>query len=1033
MIAFIRWNNVMSPRKGSAFKLKIVLWIFLLLIQFKVAYAQNIVSGTIKDAGGQAMPGVSIKIKNTNTGTISEESGKFSLTAAQSDVLVVSAIGFALRELKVTDIPKSGDIVLEEHVSELDQAIVVGYGTQKVQNLTGSVGNVSGVELTKRPSPNIQNLLQGRVSGLNIVQGSGQPGRDNASILIRGRGSFGASSAPLVLVNGVIGSMENLSPSDIAEVTVLKDAASAAIYGARAANGVILITTKSGKKGQNTIEYGTSVGTSTATRLPDLVTNSALYMEMRNTARVRNNQPAMYTQAQIDEYKNATDRTRFPNFDWVDYAFNRGSTMNHNLSLSGGSEKTTYNVSLNTLRQNGIIDHNDYKRYNALMDFKTQINKSVSIGANVNFSNQKITEPWLVNDNLVLLIYHSSPLFSPYLPDGSGRIAASSYVGIPAGNRSFQTMMDGGKTNSKYNIANAQGFVNVQLLKGLLWQVKGAFTYDTREVTNRQYATPEYYFQPDATGQYAYSDDGYPYYYGVNQSNSKSVTSTVYSTLTYEKQLGKHHYLNVLAGYEQQQNHSASLMGQRIGFPNNSLNELNAGSASGQITGGTATEWALQSFFGRANYAFKNKYLLEVNARYDGTSRVAAQNRWGLFSSASAGWKLSEENFIKESLPWVDNLKLRASLGTLGNQEILIGGQPAYYPYQDILGIAPYPFNGNLQPGATITRLIDKNLQWEVTKVADVGLDIDIKGGLFGATVDWFDKNTTGILTTRQDVPSNIGLAPPTTNAGAMQNRGWEIELRHQNRLGEFTYGANFIVSSYTNKVTKVLAPNPGVFEVGRAFNSYFLYEMAGVFQSQQEIDSSPKQPNSGILKPGDIRIKDRSGNGTIGPEDRFSVNPFPAYTYSFGLNAGWKGFALSAFFQGVQGQKFQVSGWGFDPFTQESAPDSRFLNAWTPENPSNTVPAIYSSGYPGVNGYTSTYSLLDASYLRLKNVYLSYSLPQKVMEKVHSKGLTVYLSGDNLVTFTKYQGTDPELLNGGRYARFPQLKTFTAGLNIKF
>ncbi|MCW3115453.1 MAG: TonB-dependent receptor plug [Segetibacter sp.] len=989
---------------------------------------RGVITGKVINDRGEPLSGVTVHLGGTNTTVISGADGSFSIRIpGNSGKLTFSYVGMQTQEVSVSDNGNNVEVRLIAIESSLDDVVVVGYGTQKKVNLTGSVGSVSGKELVKRPTPNVQNLLQGRVAGLDVVQSTGQPGRDNASILVRGQGSFGASSAPLILVDGVIGTINNLSAEDIADVSVLKDAASAAIYGARAANGVILITTKKGKKGQNTVEYSTNVASSQATILPELIYNSVQYMELRNKAAIRFGQPAFYTDEQINWYRNPTNKEQYPNFNWMDYSFRKAPSVNHHLGFSGGSDKTSFNVSLNYFQQDGILQKNDYKRYNGLIDFSSQVHERVNIGVNVNFSYQNIIQPWLTNDDLVLIVYHSAPTYGPYLPDGSGRVTSAAFPGESAGQRSLSAVIENGaQTTRAYNV-NTQAYANVDLMRGLQLQVKGAFTFYTEDYRNHQFGVPSYYFIPNTNGQYIQYDNGAPGFLGVNQTMSQSITKTFYSTLNYTTKIARNHNIKGLLGYEQQDNRSPFLSGSRRNFPNNTLVELNAAAAAGQTTGGNTTEWALQSFFGRVNYDFKGKYLLEANSRYDGSSRVHQDNRWGLFSAVSAGWRLSEEEFMKATLPAITNLKLRASLGTLGNQEI------GNYPYQDILDITAYPFGGNLNSGAGISRLRDRNLRWETTKVTDFGMDIDIKNGLIGATVDWYNKQTSGILTQRQDVPASVGLSAPITNAGSMENKGWELELRHQKSIGSFNYSVYGIYSAFRNKVTKVLAPNKGIFEVGLPYNSIYTYEWIGIFQSQDEINKSPKQPSSGNLKPGDLKIADRDGNGIVGPEDRISISPFPSYTYSFGLNANWKGFTFSTFFQGIEGRKLLVNGWGIDPYFQGAPPPAKFLNAWTETNPSTTVPAVYLNGYPGVSGYQSTYYLMDASYLRLKNVYLSYRLPKNLIGKIRSKEMTVYVSGDNLLTFTNYEGADPERAGGGRYAQFPQLKVFTAGLNIKF
>jgi len=995
--------------------------------------AQSLIKGQVLDANNHPLPGVSV----TNTGvklnnkTVTNKQGQFSVPGEKGNILEISIVGYISQKVTVqnTDV----NVVLQESNTNLDEIVVVGYGTQKKINLSGSVSSVSGKTITERPVPNIQNLLQGRIAGLDVVQPSGEPGRDNASFNLRGLGSTGASPSPLVLIDGILGSMNNLSPQDIESVTVLKDAASASIYGARAANGVILITTKKGRAGTNAIEYNGSWSLSYATKKPDLITNSVTYMEMYNQARLRSKQLPQYTEAQIDLYRNNPNSEQYPNFNWIDYVLGKGPMQNHNLNFSGGSEKTTYNLSLNYLDQNSVTKGYNYDRYNALLDFSTQAHKRVKIGANVNFSYQDAKAPWLTSSDLLLLAYAAAPTYKPFLPDGSGRVTNKDFVNVIGGNRSVEEVYNtGSQYTQNYNV-NAQVYADVNLMKGLNWLSKAAVTFFNQDYKNRQFKSPSFAYQPDVNGEYEQVSTGNPTYSGLRQSSVRNLTKTFYTTLNYNTVLAEDHNLSALAGYEQQNNRSTNLNGNRYDFPNNTIMELNGSSPLNQELSGGAFEWALQSIFGRINYDYKGKYFLEGNIRYDGTSRVDPTYRWGLFGGGSAAWKISEERFIKDKVSWLDNLKLRASYGALGNQEIVTNGSPNYYPYQDILTPTSYPFSSTLSSGLFLTRLTEKNLRWEQTAITDFGLDVDLFKGLFGATVDWYYKNTTDILAQRTDLPSNVGVSAPVVNAGAMTNKGIEIELRHQNRVGEFTYGANFLFHSYRNKVTKVLAETLGTFEVGQPYNNYFIYDWVGVFQNQEEINNSAKQPNSGVLKPGDLKIRDVDGNGSVGPEDRIRISRFPSYNYSFGLNAGWKGFNVSAFFQGVQGQKVLVNGWGYDPFTQGSAPPAKFLNAWSPTNPSNTIPAVYLQGYPGVAGYNSTYFIQDASYLRLKNLYLSYNFPERITKKIGATGLTLYVSGDNLITWTKYEGNDPERAGSGNFAQYPQLRIYTAGLKVKF
>jgi TonB-linked SusC/RagA family outer membrane protein len=982
--------------------------------------------GTILDENGKPLPGATIKVKGANRSTISNGDGYFSLDNIPDDaVLVITFVGYATREVSIKQ--NLDGIQLKPAHGELNEIVVVGYGTEKKINVTGAVASVSGTTLRERPVTNIQNLLQGRIPGLTVVQPTGEPGNDVGSLQIRGLGSYGASSSPLVLVDGVESSLSNLSPQNIESVTVLKDAASSAIYGSRSANGVILVTTKNGKRGTNIIEYSNYFGTTKATKLPSLITNSATYMNMYNQALERNGLPDLYTQAQIDAYKSGNGNAQYPNFNWMKYYFHSAPIQNHNLALSGGDSVSTYRISLDYQKQKGILAGYDYNRYNGGFNYSRKVNKMVTVGTNTNFSYENALSPIFTNDNAVLLIYAQAPTFAPTLPDGSGRVAIADYSTNQTPNRTlYERQNNGFQLAKNYNV-NAQAYVNVNIIKGLDWKTTGALVFYNQDYKNRTYTAPfpVYFFQPDATGQYVQAN----HTVGNNlyQFSERDLTLTANSTISYQKDFGSAHHLGALAGYEQINNSSTNINGNRYAYTNIIINELNGGPSDGQNVNGDQSQYALQSFFGRATYNYKGKYFAEADIRRDGTSRVAY--KWGTFGGGSAGWRISEEDFIKKNISWVDNLKLRVSYGQLGNQAI------GNYPYQTVLSGTNYPFNNNgstsLLPGVSRGGLTDPNIHWEKTAITDVGLDVNIFNGLFGGAIDWYYKNTTGILASLPGVPASIGLGAPTVNAGAMTNKGVEIQLTHQNHISDFTYGVNVALTLNRNKVTQVLSPNPGVFQTGLPFNSYYLYVWDGIFNSQTEIDASPKQPNSGTLKPGDLKIKDVNGDGLIDTKDQVSFNPFPSYTYSFGVNAGWKGFSITTFFQGVQGQKTYVNGWGFDPFIQGAAPTTEFLNAWTPQNHSQTVPAVYQNGYPGVSGYNSTYYLRDASYLRLKNINLSYTFPKTVLRSIWLKGLTIFVSGDNLITWTKYPGADPERAGSGRYAQYPQIKTYTAGLKV--
>lgn len=992
------------------------------------ALPQLDVSGVVTDGGGQPLEGATVAVKGTVSATQTDQTGRFLITAKEGSILIFSSIGYNSLEVPVTS-SRTYNVTLEEDSESLDEVVVIGYGSQKKINLTGSVSSVSSDVLLKRPTPNVSNMLQGRVAGLQITQGTGQPGSENTSVTIRGQGSYGASSAPMVLIDGVLGSLASIAPEDVASISVLKDAASAAIYGARAANGVILVTTKRGSTGAPTISYSNNFAMHEATQLPDLIWNSAETMELWNKAVAHSGSGyATFTQAEIDAYRNGS-APHYPNYNWVDNTFKKALVHNHHLSVSGGSEHSTYQLSLGYLNQDGVLPGHGHQRYTGMISVNTELKDWISVGSNISLAQRDRHAPTFENDNYVLLIYSQTGLAQPFLPDGSGRYSARAYDKIWQNRNPVAIANEGGRDRTDYNI-RAQANIDIKPFTGLTWSTKVAVNLDEAHDKLRAYDVDAYYYQDkNSDGDFGYAGNSWPVLdNGLNQDNYRTNLYTLFSTVQYDKTAGNHDF-SVLGGYSQENQKYSHLGGSRIGIPSPVLSELNAGTPQGQSTRGTGYEWAIQSFFGRLNYNFSGKYLLEANLRYDGTSRIHRDSRWGLFPSVSAGWRLSQERFM-QSADWIDELKIRLSYGKLGNQEI------SNYPYQDILSQANYAFGSGLSPGVYVTRLTDKSLVWETTEVFNVGLDYSMLNDLLGLSLDVYRKNTTDILYT-QPIPASVGLSAPTVNFGAMMNTGIDLELRHRNQIGEVNYRVVGIFNTYRNEVTRLLAPSIGgntISRVGDPWGSFYMLEWIGVFQSEADVENSPTQPFS--PKPGDLKFKDQDGNGSVGQEDRVIIDgAHPKFAYSLGIDVGYKQFDLSAFLQGVQGRQLYVNQFGMEPFYQAGAPPVKWRNAWTPENPTNELPHIYVGGnseYSPVNGNASTFFLQDASYLRLKNVQIGYNFSPEMVNRIGLGGLRVFVSGDNLLTFTKYEGADPERAGNGRFAQYPQVRIFSAGLNVK-
>jgi TonB-linked SusC/RagA family outer membrane protein len=1009
-------------------------------------FQSTTITGKVTNEKGEPLGNVTVQAKGkTRVTVLTASDGSFSITVpAGTTELIFSYVGSEIQEVAIAG-KTTLDIQLKPEDNTLGDVVVVGYGTQKKINLTGAVASVSGKLLTQRPAPNSANLLEGRVTGLQVIQPSSEPGRDAPSLLLRGRTTFQSSTAPLVLIDGVTGNINNVAPNDIENITVLKDAASAAIYGARAANGVVLITTKKGKKGAPVISYNVNVSRYSPTAMPDFVTNSAEYMEMYNAAATRAGVAFKYDPAEIAKYKNAADRNLYPNFDAVDYYFKPALVTNHNLSVSGGNDKSAYNLSVNYLNQEAMLPVYNFKKYNALFNYSNQLSNAVSIGTVMNITYKNRQEPPFTSENMALLVYAAGPLITPFLPDGSGRIISKAYVNEGKNRNAQEALAMGWQNTKEYNI-NAQAYMDVKLLKGFTWSSKLAINYTDEYYKMYQHPYNSYYSQvrdPAANNDYLFYNLG-PDQLGVTDQYSKTISPTIYTTFTYDKKIADDHNIKLLAGYEQLSNKFQTLRAKRINTVSTALTELAGYSPTGELVlnsfvrlpGLSAPfEWALQSYFGRINYDYKGKYLLEANARYDGTSRVSPEYRWGFFPSVSLGWLASKEDFIRDNASWISNLKLRASYGTLGNQDI------GNYPFQDVLALnVNYPFDNNaLTQGAVLSAFRDRSIQWESTRTSDIGLDLDIFKGMFGVTFDWFRRNSFDIIATPL-LPSSLGLSVQPINNAKMHSQGFELELRHENVIGKVNYGLNFALSSAKNKVDQIYVPSltaGNIRQVGYAYEAHYLYEWNGIFQEEDITDpKTPKHTLNPSPKAGDLKMKDQNGDGIIDTKDLVVFDgAYPDFIYSFGGHAGYKGFELNFFFQGVEGTKNRVNNWGVDPFMQGTPPTTKWRDAWTPQNRSNTLPGIYTAGYTGVSAYNnSTYFLMDASYLRLKNVMLSYTFPKTIFSRIKAQGLTVYVSAENLLTFTNYEGSDPERSGTtGNYVQYPQARVLNAGLNIKF
>lgn len=1013
------------------------------LMEQKV-YGSVDIRGRVIDSEGRPIPGASVKVKGTTKAVITDTDGSFQLKGiADGSLLEISFIGYTSVEIKASK--DLGNIELKQSDAKLDELVVVGYGTQKKVNLTGAVASVSGAVLTKRPVASAAAMLEGLLPGVGVVQSKGQPGEGNVSIQIRGKGTFsGAGENPLILIDGIPGNMESLNPSSIESVTVLKDAASAAIYGSRAANGVILVTTKDGKGGDGKVRvtYDFNYGIHSPTKMLDMVTNSADYMRAWNT-RIRNANYGVdiptrqYPQTEIDKYANATDRILYPNFNWIDYMIKPAPTTMHNLSVSGG-QQTHYNLALGYIDEKGTMSPYRYRRINMQVNVVSEVSKKFKVGATALLKNG-ITNSTNSNGggdaNQFLTILAQPPTIMPTLPDGSGRYSWRSHP-FEENNWNPLLLANEQPQVDKNYTANAQVWSDWEILKGLHWNVKAA----SNVIINKG----SVFQKPMLT--FSYLDPSIPGYTNPIASLSKSdnydVYTNLYSYLTYDKKIGLHNF-NLMAGYNNEKDNYEFMNAYRSNFASTTTPELNAGSQTGQTNGGSSSAWAIESYFGRFSYNFNGKYLIETNLRYDGTSRLSSANRWGSFPSFSAAWRLSEESFMQSTRSWLSNAKIRASWGRLGNQNI------GTYPYQALLTYAGvYPFdNASLTQGVAQTALNNEDIKWETTTSSNLGLDLTLFNKL-SLSVDVYKKYTKDILRGAQ-VTGIVGLGAPTINSGAMQNTGVDFEMQYTDKVesGPFKdlkLNAKVILSAFKNKLVKfgVRQDNgSNVYEEGRPWGTFYLLQSDGIFQTAEEVANSPKQFGENT-KPGMMKWKDVSGpdgkpDGKIDNNDRVLMEDgvFPKFTYGFNLNLEWKNFDVYGFFQGVAGSKVLLNGgsnsWGIVPFSQGSAPTKEQLaEAWTPENHSNAFPML---GDPVSFNHPSTLLLRDNSYFRLKAIQIGYSLPNKWVGKLGLQGVRIYFAGDNLFTFTPYGGLDPERSGSGTYVSYPQNRVISFGLSAKF
>jgi len=993
--------------------------------------------GVVKDAAGEAIIGASVVVKGTTNGSITDFDGNFELSGVKKGaILQVSYVGYITQEVKYNG--QALNVILKEDNMNLEEVVVVGYGTQKKANLTGSVANVNNKLIESRPITSVSAGLQGLLPGVTVTQRSGQPGADTGTIRVRGTGTFNAAD-PMVIVDGVESTMNDIDANDIESISVLKDAASAAIYGSKAANGVILITTKRGKAGQSQVNYSGLFGWQSATELPEYAT-SAQYAELTNLALKNNGLAPRYTDAEIQKFKDGSDPYNYANTDWQDLLYTEsGFQTQHNINLNGGTEQMRYNASVGYQGQDGIIRHAGKDQYNMRLNLDGKVKSWLESSFSMSYSRIDITEPTNPYVGGLAQIFRQVNMISPMVPykkeDGS-------YGTIGDGNP-IAWLDNNATTDYKRHNLQAIGSLKFIILPELSIKAMGSYKlyYQDQHEMRKALKFTETWTQGSFDKLYE------------TTTNYDRVTGDIVAE--YTDSFGAHN-VHAMAGYHAELYKYKQTQAYRQNFPSNSLTDLNAGGTANMSNSGYTRELAMLSYFGRVNYDYAGKYLLEGNVRYDGSSRFARGNRWGFFPSVSAGWRISEEAFFESLKETVNSAKFRASWGQLGNQDI---GQ-GYYPTISTLSLGyNYPLGGAIQSGAMTASAANQLLEWESTTTWGIGLDLTLWNKL-NVTMDYYNKTTDGILMS-VTTPVTFALGGYYDNVGKVVNSGFELSADYRDRIGqvEITVGGNIAFNN--NEIKSMGTENQIIYggdgythirRVGEPMNSFFGYESAGLFQSWDEIKSWPGVTerngsyyygfnSSWKLQPGDIKYVDQPNekgerDGVINADDRVVLGSWdPGITFGFNLGAAYKGWDITAFFQGATDVKGYLGIEAVGSIDGDAAkPAALWMDNWNENNKGAKYPRLTTTlNGPSMPNTCSDFWLQDATYLRLKNLQIGYTFPKAWISKLGINKLRVYYSGQNILTFTDFlKGWDPEA-PAGRGNYYPQTQVHSFGLNVTF
>tara|TARA_Y100001980_G_C14556914_1_gene353608 strand:- start:142770 stop:146180 length:3411 start_codon:yes stop_codon:yes gene_type:complete len=1001
---------------------------------------QQSINGMVVDETGEGLPGATVLEKGTSNGTITDVDGKFSLSVNENAVLNVSFVGY-----KSVEVPVNGrttlSISLEADVAALEEVVVVGYGTQKQVNVTGSVSTVKYDEkLENRPITNASQALGGNASGVWVSQNSGKPGSDGATLRVRGWGTLNNSS-PLVIIDGIEGSFNQLNPNDIESISVLKDAASAAIFGSKAANGVILVTTKMGKKDQKMqVNFNGYYGLQSLGRRFDMIDNSVEYMEMYNSALANEGSSPLFPDYLIEAFRTGNDQYKYPNANYFDELFQVNPIQEYNLSFKGGSNNTSSFLSFNYLSQEGMIPNTNSNRYGIRANIESNVNDWLTVSGRINYTRRISEEPYedITYGSLgrvFAMLQGVTPFTAPYTRDGRfGSVEAIDNTGsFLYDNRNPLIDAANGLTTREQNYLVLNASVGVQLHKNLLWKTTISSTSNWNLTDSYNESVFGYTDSGIETTTKNFNREGLE----INRGQVSTIENNTFSTLNYNQKIGGIHDISAIAGIQMQDQVIKNVYSRRTNAPKEGLTQVDAGT-SGIQGEGNMVGIKIYSYFGRLGYSLSDKYLFEANLRADASSRFAEGNRWGIFPGFSAGWRVIDEGFMPASST-LSNLKLRASWGQLGNQNI-----SGYWPYLTVINQnneLSYSYNGTFSPGAAVTSLVDENITWETTTTIDFGADFGFFDDKVNLVFDYFKKRTSDIIV-QLPIPSVLGgLSAPYENVGEMYNTGLEFALNYNNQKlnrDDFAYDLGVNLTYVTNEVTSFRGGDSPdqlfLIREGYSYNTLYGFKAIGIYQSDQEALDHMSN-NSFKPQAGNLKFEDLNNDGRLGFEDKQDLgNTIPKFTYGFSGSIKYRGFDLNMLFQGLAKLHVYTQSAFTNVTVDNPTITTKWRDAWTPENTDTDIPALRLNS--SWDNQQSSFWVHEVSFLKLKNIQLGYSLPENVLEALGVQKLYVYANAQNVFTLVDqaYEGYDPErsTFNAGQNM-YPVPRIVSLGLNLNF